>query len=59
MSPGQLVSRFYDAFDAGDLEAALSLFDNDLETADPGMGTVHGLAPFHEYLASGCSHNSG
>ena len=27
-----------------------AVFSDDLETTDPGMGTVHGLAPFREYL---------
>jgi ketosteroid isomerase-like protein len=46
----ELVSRFYENFDRGDLEAALAVFSDDLETTDPGMGTVHGLQPFREYL---------
>ena len=48
--PRQIVLRFYEEFDLGDLERALSVFSADLETTDPGMGTVHGLAPFREYL---------
>jgi ketosteroid isomerase-like protein len=48
--PRDQVARFYRAFDDGDVEAALLLFDEGLETTDPGMGTVHGLAPFREYL---------
>ena len=44
----EVVSRFYDNFDRGDIEAALAVFSDDLETTDPGMGTVHGLAPFRE-----------
>jgi steroid delta-isomerase-like uncharacterized protein len=44
------VSRFYESFDRGDVEAALAVFSDDLETTDPGMGTVHGLQPFREYL---------
>jgi len=47
---GDLVAGFYAAFDDGDVDAALALFDDDLETTDPGMGTVHGLSPFREYL---------
>jgi len=49
-SARDVVSRFYERFDAGDIGAALSLFSEDLETSDPGMGTVHGLEPFREYL---------
>jgi steroid delta-isomerase-like uncharacterized protein len=45
-----LVSRFYEAFDAGDIDAVLSVFSEDLETTDPGMGTVHGRGPFREYI---------
>jgi steroid delta-isomerase-like uncharacterized protein len=45
-----LVSRFYEDFDSGDIDAAVSLFADELETTDPGMGTVHGLPPFREYL---------
>ena len=45
-----LVAGFYAAFDDGDVDAALALFDDDLETTDPGMGTVHGLLPFREYI---------
>ena len=48
--PREIVLRFYEEFDLGDLERALSVFSTDLETTDPGMGTVHGLAPFREYL---------
>jgi len=46
----QVVSRFYQLFDSGDIDAAVSLFSEELETTDPGMGTVYGLAPFREYL---------
>jgi ketosteroid isomerase-like protein len=46
----ELVSRFYESFDRGDVDAALAVFSDDLETTDPGMGTVHGLPPFREYL---------
>ena len=45
-----LIARFYEGFDRGDLDAATSVFSARLETTDPGMGTVHGLAPFREYL---------
>jgi steroid delta-isomerase-like uncharacterized protein len=44
------VSRFYENFDSGDVDAALSAFADELETTDPGMGTVHGIGPFREYL---------
>jgi len=45
-----LVARFYAEFDSGDIDAAISAFSPDLETTDPGMGTVHGIEPFREYL---------
>lgn len=43
-------TRFYEAFDAGDVDAVLSVFSDELETTDPGMGTVHGHGPFREYI---------
>ena len=46
----ELVERFYRAFDDGAIPDALTLFAQDLETIDPGMGTVHGIPPFREYL---------
>ena len=50
-TPTQTASRFYERFDGSDIDAMLSVFSPELETRDPGMGTVHGLAPFREYLA--------
>ena len=44
------MTRFYEAFDAGDADAVLSVFSDELETTDPGMGTVHGHGPFREYI---------
>jgi len=49
-TPTQTAKRFYERFDAGDLDGILAVFSPELETTDPGMGTVHGLAPFREYL---------
>ncbi len=49
-TPREVVSSFYENFDRGDIPAALSVFSAELETTDPGMGTVHGRAPFREYL---------
>lgn len=46
----ELATRFYRAFDSGDIDAVLSVFSDDLETIDPGMGTVHGHGPFREYI---------
>jgi ketosteroid isomerase-like protein len=45
-----LVGRFYRAFDEDAIDDALDLFAADLETVDPGMGTVRGIPPFREYL---------
>ena len=45
-----LVARFDEAFDAGDLESAVSIASFDVEMTDPGLGTVHGTQPFREYL---------
>jgi ketosteroid isomerase-like protein len=49
-TPTETASRFYERFDGSDIDAMLSVFSPELETMDPGMGTVHGLAPFREYL---------
>ena len=46
----ELASRFYEAFDSGDIDGVLAVFAEDLETIDPGMGTVHGHGPFREYI---------
>jgi ketosteroid isomerase-like protein len=50
MTTRELAERFYESFDAGDIEAVLSVFAEDLETIDPGIGTVHGHGPFREYI---------
>ena len=46
----EVVSGFYEAFAAGNIDAALSLCADDLEVIDPGMGHVHGRERFREYL---------
>ena len=51
-SAQEIVERFYEDFNAGDIGAAVSAFSNELETRDPGMGTVRGIAPFEEYLST-------
>jgi ketosteroid isomerase-like protein len=51
-NPRELVHRFYREFDAGDMATATSDFSNDVEIADPGIGTVRGAGPFREYLES-------
>lgn len=50
--PRGLVARFYEEFDKGDIAAATSVFSEELEITDPGMGTVRGIGPFREYLES-------
>lgn len=47
-----LVARFYEEFDNGDIAAATSAFSQEVEIADPGIGTVHGVGRFREYLES-------
>jgi len=47
---GEVVGRFYEAFDAGNIDAALSVCADDLEIIDPGMGQVRGRDRFREYL---------
>jgi ketosteroid isomerase-like protein len=46
----ELVAGFYENFNSNNIEAALSVFSTELETIDPGMGTVYGHEPFREYL---------
>ena len=47
---GEVVGRFYEAFGAGNIDAALSVCADDLEIIDPGMGQVRGRDRFREYL---------
>ena len=46
----ELVAGFYENFNSNHIDAALSVFSTELETIDPGMGTVIGHEPFREYL---------
>jgi ketosteroid isomerase-like protein len=48
----ELAERFYEGFDSGDIDLALSPFSEDLEMIDPGMGTVRGLEAFRSYIAT-------
>jgi steroid delta-isomerase-like uncharacterized protein len=54
MSQGnaQTVRRFYEAFGAGDLDAATAVFAADVRMTDPDLGTVEGLGGFRDYLGS-------
>jgi ketosteroid isomerase-like protein len=45
-----VVAGFYEDFNGGDIDAAVAAFSEVLETMHPGMGTVHGIEPFREYL---------
>jgi ketosteroid isomerase-like protein len=49
-SAGEVVTRFYEDFAAGNIEAALAACAEDLEVIDPGMGTVRGHGRFRTYL---------
>lgn len=46
----ELLGRFYEEFDKGNLGEAVSAFSEQLEIIDPGMGMVHGRERFREYL---------
>ena len=50
--PRDLVVRFYEEFENGDIAGATSAFSEEVEIADPGIGAVHGAGPFREYLTS-------
>ncbi|HKH53593.1 MAG TPA: nuclear transport factor 2 family protein [Mycobacterium sp.] len=50
----EVIKRGYDAFASGDIEAVMSLFDDDIEWVQPGQsavsGTFHGKAEVMEHL---------
>jgi ketosteroid isomerase-like protein len=46
----EIVRSFYDAFGAGDLDAATAVFADQVRVTDPDLGTVEGLPAFREYL---------
>jgi ketosteroid isomerase-like protein len=50
----ELIERGYAAFTSGDIEAVMSLFDDDIEWVQPGQsavsGTFHGKAEVMEHL---------
>ena len=50
MDAGALVAGFYENFNNNEVDAAVAAFSEELETIDPGMGTVHGIEPFRDYL---------
>jgi len=51
----EAIERGYAAFASGDIEAVMSLFDDDIEWVQPGQsavsGTFHGTAEVMEHLA--------
>ncbi|HEY3259843.1 MAG TPA: ester cyclase [Pseudonocardiaceae bacterium] len=46
----ELVEKFYDAFNNGDLDAARQYFDEDMENVDP-TGTLNGWDAFRQFVA--------
>jgi steroid delta-isomerase-like uncharacterized protein len=44
-----VVERFYEAFNRGDFDAVEEVFASDVETTDPGLGTVRGIAAWRAY----------
>jgi ketosteroid isomerase-like protein len=50
----EIIKRGYAAFSAGDVEAVMNLFDDDIEWVQPGQsavsGTFHGKAEVMEHL---------
>ena len=50
----ELIKRGYAAFSAGDVQAVMDLFDDDVEWVQPGAsavsGTFHGKAEVMEYM---------
>jgi ketosteroid isomerase-like protein len=51
----ELVKKGYEAFSAGDVDAVMSLFDDNIEWVQPGdsaiSGTYHGKAELGEYFS--------
>jgi uncharacterized protein len=50
----EVIKRGYEAFSAGDIEAVMNLFDDDIEWVQPGQsavsGTFHGKAEVMEHI---------
>ena len=44
------VEEFYEAFSAGDLDAATAMFGRGVRIVDPGLGAVEGLEALRGYL---------
>ena len=51
----ELVKKGYEAFEAGDVETVMNLFDDNIEWVQPGnstiSGTYHGKGELGEYLS--------
>ncbi|HEX8221991.1 MAG TPA: ester cyclase [Chloroflexia bacterium] len=47
----ELVKRYYDAFNRGDLDEAARAFSPDVETTEPGAGTMHSVDQWKAYGA--------
>lgn len=51
----ELVKKGYEAFSAGDVEAVMNLFDDDIEWVQPGdsaiSGTYHGKAELGQFIS--------
>ena len=45
----ELVTRYYDAFNRGDLDEAARAFSPDVETTEPGAGTRRGVDQWKAY----------
>ncbi|MDQ3929521.1 MAG: ester cyclase [Chloroflexota bacterium] len=47
-----IIERYYDAFNRGDLDEAAKAFSPDVETIEPGVGTLRGAEAWKAYGAS-------
>jgi ketosteroid isomerase-like protein len=47
----ELVKRYYEAFNRGDLDEAARAFSPDVETIEPGAGTIRGVDQWKAYGA--------
>ena len=51
-SPLELVEQHYRNVSSADIDAEDELFSPDVETIDPGAGTLHGIEAFKGYEAA-------
>jgi steroid delta-isomerase-like uncharacterized protein len=47
-----VVERFYAAFNSGDFESVVACFSPDVETTDPGLGTVRDVGAWRAYVVA-------